>query len=78
MCQGPSAAEFADLREECINYGKERAAIRTILESKVMVLVGDIAAALRETLSVGARWTDGRTQCSIGAVVQQVAPLLGW
>mmetsp|Transcript_35865 Transcript_35865/g.101536 ORF Transcript_35865/g.101536 Transcript_35865/m.101536 type:complete len:81 (-) Transcript_35865:595-837(-) len=40
--------DLAALREQFANHSKERAALKTILESKIHTLVGDISASMSE------------------------------
>ncbi|KAK3236584.1 hypothetical protein CYMTET_53285 [Cymbomonas tetramitiformis] len=43
-----SSAETSSLRDQCANHAKERAALKTILESKIRTLVDGIGRSVQE------------------------------
>jgi len=46
-------AELGSLRNQVVNHAKERAALKTILESKISTLVNGISHSLREDPEFG-------------------------
>ena len=44
----PNTGEISSLREQCANHTKERAALKTILESKIRTLVDGIGYSMKE------------------------------
>lgn len=71
LLSADDAKELAILREQFANHAKERAALKTILESKIQTLVGDISSS-----AVNLREHPGYTDGSQAArLVRQVTAL---